>query len=280
MSESATMVFGISAEFEEPALLAYMNKAKEKRPTGDYEKRVWTINGLTIKQYERKLVVQGSLNDFTRMFLQGLKGLRGLTLNGKNIAAFSRLFPSKHNAILCQECSGTFLAIEGQIEGLDIVFKNECGHRNDLRPPLFMLNNRILPDLNVLISKSLSRLLQLGYFNGFEVVVPEFILDVVDQFKGAGNKTAVSGELDDLRTLERLGKIRINSLSALPIQIDSSGFQDEDRVILGLAHLTNSVLMTSDKIMKERAVVQERPTVYISPDDFGKIKMIHEARTP
>lgn len=279
MSESATMVFGISAEFDEPGLLAYMKKAKEKGPTADYETRVWTINGLTIKQYERKLVVQGSLNDFTRTFLQGLKGVKGLTLNGKNIAVFARLLPLKHNAILCHECSGTFLAIQGEIDGLDIVFKNECGHKNDLKPPVFMLNNRILPDLNILISKSLSKLIRLGYFNGFEVVIPEFILDVVDQFKGSANKSAVSAEIDDLRGLERSQKVKINSLTTLPMQVDSSNFKEEDKVILGLAHLTNSVLITSDRIMKERAVVQERPTVYISPDDFGKIKMIQEVRT-
>jgi rRNA-processing protein FCF1 len=279
MSESVNIVFEISTGFDESTLLAYMQKAKEEKTKGDYELRVWRIDGLTIKQYERKLVVQGGLNDFTKGFLQGLRGVKGLTLDGKNTIAFVRVFPSKHNAILCQECGGTFLAIQGEIEGLDVVFKNECGHRNNLRPPIFMLNNRILPDLNMLISKSLSRLIHLGYFIGFEVVVPEFLLDVVDQFKGSGNKTAVSAELDDLRALERSGKIRMNSLSALPMQIDTSGFKDEDKVILGLAHLTNSVLITSDKIMKERAVAQERPTVYINPDDFGKIKMIQETRT-
>ena len=90
----------------------------------------------------------------------------------------------------------------------------------------------------------------------------------------------MSVELNNLRDLEKKGKIKINNLSTLPIKIDSSNLGEEDRVILELVQLTNSILVTSDKILKDRAIMQERPTVYISPDTFGKIKMIHEVRNP
>jgi len=280
MSENITIVFELSAEFNDQALSEYMSKAKEGKPTGKYEKRIWTINGLTIKQYDQKLVVQGTLNDFTRGFLRSLRTVKGLALDRKNALQFASIFPWKQNVMLCPECGGTFLCVQGEIEGLDMVFRRECGHKNGLAPPVMMLSNRILPDINVLVSKCLSRLVELGYFNGFEVVFPEFILDVVDQFKGSGKKNSVSEELDILRTLERGGKIKINNLSTLPIKVDLGNLGDEDKVILGLAQLTNSVLVTSDKNMRDRALIQERPTVYISASDFGRLKMIREVRGP
>ncbi len=279
MPENVTLTFEFSADFDEQGFLNYMSKAQAKKPTGEYERRVWSINGLTIKQYHKKLVVQGSLNDFTKKFLQGLKRVKGITLDQRNAMKFVQIFPSKHNAILCPVCNDAYLVIEGVVEALEVMFRGECGHRNDLTPPFFMLNARILPDISMLISKSLSRLVELGHLNGFEVILPEFILDVVNQFKRSASKDAVSAEFDSLRALAKEGKIRINTLSTPPIDISSPQI-DEDRVILDLAHLTNAILVTSDKLFKDRAVMQERPTVYISPDDFGKLKMIQEVRNP
>jgi len=272
-----TLTFGISSQFDEQTLLKYMTNTQSRRPRTEYEKHRWSINGLTIVQYEKKLVAQGILNDLTKSFLKGLAEVKGLTLDEKNMETLLRIFPTKHNAVLCTECRGTCLLIEGRIEGLDIVFKGECGHKNDLRPPIFVLNNRVLPDINILIARTMSRLIDLGCFDGFKVVVPDFILDVVDKFKGSHNKDAVSDELAKLRQLQDNGKITIDSLSSLPVKIAWSD-TDEDKVILGLASLTNSLLLTSDPILKERAMMQERPTVYLPADTFGNIKMIHETR--
>ncbi len=280
MPEHVTIVFEISWGFQEGQLLKHMAPATEKKPTNDYEKRVWSIDGLTIKLYEKKLVVQGALNYNTKEYLRGLRDISGLTLDGKNAVTWLQVFPSRHNAILCPLCRETSLTIHGEMEGLDIVFKGECGHKNNLRPPIFMLTNRILPDINLLISKSLSRLIELGYFEGFEVVFPEFILDVVDQFKGPSRKDAVSDELTNLGELEKRGKISLNNLTAIPLTIDPSSMKDEDKIILELAQLTNSVLLTADDLLKQRAVLQERPTIYISPDDFGKLKIVEKVRIP
>ncbi len=280
MPEHVTLVFEISWGFKEPQLLKHMEVAVGKKPTNEYEKRVWSIDGLTIKLYEKKLVVQGGLNYHTKEFLRGLREISGLSLDGKNAMTWLQIFPSRQNAILCSECKETSLTIQGGMEGLDIVFKGECGHKNNLRPPMFMLTNRILPDINILISKSLSRLVELGYFDEFEIVVPEFILDLVDQFKGPSRKEAVSEELSSLRELEKAGKVKLNNLTGIPLSIDASTLKDEDKVILELAQLTNSVLLTSDKLLKERAVLQDRPTVYVSPDDYGKLKVIEKVRIP
>jgi len=280
MSEHVTLVFDISWGFEEPALLKLMEIAVQKKPSSSYERKAWSINGLTIMLFEKKLVVQGGLNQNTKEFLQSLKEIPGLSLDGKNVATWLQIFPSRHNAVLCPECKETSLSITGEMEGLDVVFKVECGHKNKLRPPMFMLTNRILPDINILISKTLSRLIELGYFDRFEVVFPEFILDVIDQFKGPSRKDAVSDELTNLRELEKDSKITLNTFTGLPLTIDLSILKDEDKVILELAQLTNSILMTSDKVLKQRAGLQERPTIYVSPDDYGKIKVIEKVRTP
>jgi len=280
MPQNVTLVFERSAEFDESAFLAYMSKASQKKPTGEYEKGSWSINGLSVKQYERKVTVQGSLNDFTKKFLRGLSQVKGLTMDEKNARVFFQIFPTEHNAILCPECHRGVLCVNGEMEGtLDIVFRGECGHKHDTKPPVFTLTNRVLPDISMLTSRSLSRLIELGHFNGFEVVVPNFILSVVDKFKGS-SRGPVSDELSSLRRLEQEGRIRIYNLSGVPVKIDSSNIQDEDGVILGLAQLTNSILITSDGNFKDRAVLQKRPTVYISPELFGKLKTIKEVRNP
>ena len=280
MPDHVTLVFELSWEFQEDLLLKQMALATEKKPISEYEKRVWTIDGLTIKLYQKKLVVQGGLNYDTKEYLRNLRSVPGLTLDGKNAAMWHQIFPSRHNAILCRECMETSLLIHGEMEGLDIVFKGECGHKNNLRPPMFVLTNRVLPDINMLISKTLSRLVELGYFDGFEVVFPEFILDVIDEFKGPSRKEAVSQELASLSNLDKMGRIKLNTLAGLPMTIEASILKDEDKVILELAQLTNSVLLTSDKVLKDRAVLQERPAIYVSPEDFGKIKVIERVRTP
>lgn len=55
--------------------------------------------------------------------------------------------------------------------------------------------------------------------------------------------------------------------------------EEEDKVILDFAQFTNSILITADNVFKERAVMQGRPTIYVNPSDFGKLKMIEEVRT-
>jgi len=61
MPENVTLVFGISAEFDEPSLLKYMEKAQKKKTASEHERHVWAINGLTVKQYEKKLSLRAVL---------------------------------------------------------------------------------------------------------------------------------------------------------------------------------------------------------------------------
>ncbi len=52
----------------------------------------------------------------------------------------------------------------------------------------------------------------------------------------------------------------------------------EDNIILEIANLTNSILLTGDMNLKDKAFLDKRPTIYIHPKDAKKIKQIHETR--
>jgi rRNA-processing protein FCF1 len=281
MAESINLVFIVTSEFEQDVLAKYVSdhKGASRETTNEHQKAFWLINGISVILYKDNLVVQGRLNEFTRTFLRGLRDVLGLTLDAKNAEKFRAIFPVRQNSVVCGKCGKDSLTILGQIEGLDISFKMECGHSCDLTAPFLTLNNRVLPDINMIVAKSVSRLINLGRLKGAEIVFPEFILDIVDKFKGSGQKTAISEELDNLRKIAGKGSITINTFHNLPFVYQTKTPEDEDKVILDFAHFTNSFLMTSDKVLKERAIMEGRPTIFVSPDDFGKLKMIEEVRT-
>lgn len=190
--DSVNLVFITTSEFARA-------KGKEKKTTNEYQSFFWSVNGLSVILYSEKLVVQGRLTEFTKPFIRGLRDVTGLTMDFKNVEKFMKLFPVRQNSIVCSKCGKDSLLMRGFIEGLDISFGMECGHKCSLVAPFLTLNNRVLPDINVICAKSVSRLINLGYLAGAEIVFPEFVLDVIDKFKGSGLKKAFSGELDNLR---------------------------------------------------------------------------------
>lgn len=283
MSQQITIVWDLTSRFNSEGLKQILKtfKAKQNKATSEYEEGFWKVDGLTVKLYKKKLLVQGNLNDYNKNLFSELQLIDGMTLDSTNAAKLRQIFPSSQNAIICDKCRNYSLEIEGTIEGLDVVFKKECGHADKLTAPLTMTNSRVLPDINILISKSLSRLVSLGYFKGFEVVIPEFILDVIDEFKGKGNKEAVSKELKTLRSLEKKELIKIVRIedNIIKFEITNLG-KEEDKIILTLAQLTNSVLLTGDQVLRTRALIKKRPTIYIPAEVFAKIKIIEEIRNP
>jgi len=284
MPPQITIVWKFLSNFRNEDLVKILNGfgGEEVEPKNEHEQNVWKVDGLTIKHYKNKLVVQGIPNDDGKRLLQRIAEIDGLSLDDKNAEKFAKIFPTLQNAILCSECRKPSLIIEGVIEGLDIVFKKECGHKNNLKPPILMLNNRILPDMNILISNNLSRLIKLGFFVGFEIVIPDFIIHAIDQYLGPSKKKGASQEIENLRKLEQDGKISIfNVQDNLKSSITRDDFNsEEDVIILKIANLTNSILITTDKIFKERASLGKRPTIYIDSTLGGKIKTIEEVRAP
>ena len=278
-----TIVWSVTSRFRNPDLLSVLRdfKSDQRKPTNEYEIGFWKVNGLSVKLYAKKLVVQGNLDDYNKKLLSEIERIDGLSLDQENASKLRSLFPTKQNALLCEKCNSPSLLVAAVRDGLDIAFKKECGHSDKLTPPLMMLNSRILPDMNILISKSLSRLVALGHFVGFEILIPEFILDILDQFKGSGKKEAVSKELANLRIAEGQNRVRILALKEKLFEISSESLsKEEDKILLRLANLTNSILVTSDQVLKDRALMDNRPTIFIPAEVFSQIKMIDEVRNP
>jgi predicted PilT family ATPase len=122
----------------------------------------------------------------------------------------------------------------------------------------------------------------LGYFHGFEIVVPQYVMGVVDKYVGRAQKRAISEEIGVLRRLAGENKVSIlNYNDGFPMPLTREQFEsEEDDKILEIAHLTNSVMVTCDGNFKDKALLANRPTIYINPDLLNQVKVIEEVRTP
>jgi len=284
MLDQETIVWGIPKGFDRNNLLSVISKygGIERNRTNPYQLGVWKINNLTATLFEKKLVVQGRIDEFSKRFLKEVSSIKDLRIDPKNAAILARIFPKLQNAIICFECRHPSLLIVASIKGLDIDFKKECGHSERMNSPFLILNNRIQPDLNILIAKGTSRLMKLGFFRGFEVVIPKYILNVADNLLGSQKKKAISREIDALREFAQQDVISIFNFDdrfKIPNSIQELE-KEEDDMILNITRLTNSVIFTGDITLKSKAVLSKRPVIYIPPEIFGKLKVFEEVRLP
>jgi len=277
------LVWGIPPELVDDDVIKILKKynGKQEKTTSIHERFVWKVAGVTVKRFGEKLVVQGTENNESLNLVWELSKVEKLRLDRKNAEKFVKLFPAEQNAILCTECNRLSLLIEGEIKGLDIIFRKECGHKTDVRPPFFMCARRIMPDVNTLVSNNLSKYIELGFFNNFEVVLPNFVIHIVDLL-GRKEKGGASREIHNLRQLEKAKKIfifRYNDGFEMPSTREE--FQKvEDDIILRIANLTNSILLTGDRNLKDKAVLEKRPTIYVHPKISRKVKIIKQTRVP
>ena len=242
---SINIVWTINTRFDENSLIQLLieNKCIEKDPTHEYQKKYFNRTNISIQLFENKLVIQGKDSDDNKRLILDISKCNGLDLDSNNKYKFSALFPTSHNGILCKECNGSSLLITGKIENLDINFYTECKHKIIPSPPFYMLTNRILPDLNVIIGGHISKCLDMGYFENFEIVIPDFIMHVSDHL-GQAKKKGISSEIDRLRKFESESKIKIFDcqdgfeVPTTPEELDMK----EDDIILKIANLTNSIL--------------------------------------
>ena len=138
--------------------------------------------GVTVRIGKKKITIQGQLNKETKEIISKINALNQLTLSPKNLKIYEEIFQPKNGNIICQQCGKPSDAIEGTSdESGNPIFKSSCGHELETNSPLLIARSRILPDLNILISRTLSRLVSLGYFNGYEIVIPEYYDKFVDQ---------------------------------------------------------------------------------------------------
>ena len=105
---------------------------------------------------------------------------------------------------------------------------------------------------------------------------------VIDKYAGKAQKKAISDELGVLRKLANENRISIlNYNDGFPILPSREQFEsEEDDKILEIAHLTNSVMITCDGNFKDKALLANRPTIYIQRDMLEQIKIIEEVRAP
>jgi rRNA-processing protein FCF1 len=276
------ITWDISPMVEDTAIKEVLHRfgCTDGTTTDQHQKWMCKGSNITIIRFERKLVFQGTDNELNLEIMQELSRVKGLHLDHANAEKYARHLRFSHNAILCMECTSPSMLIEGKVENLDLVFRKECGHIAKMKPPIFMVTNRILPDVNVLISGHISRGIQLGLFEHFEIVIPDFVMGVIDTL-GSGKKTGVSNEIARLKRFEMEGKISIiNCKSDHPIPPPEQLGSIEDDTILEIAKLTNSILFTQDLTMKDKAMIKKRPTIFLHPEEAGKIKVIAQVRSP
>ncbi|WP_297898419.1 hypothetical protein [Methanobrevibacter sp.] len=242
--------------------------------TNKYQKFRFKNIGLTVTFYDSSIHVQGKLNSESEIFLKNLYQSKALYLDKKNQSQFESLFGHTHNSIVCTECNkDSIFEINGKIKENELSFILDCGHNLKRNFAFCMVNSRILPDISVLFGGILSKCIEYGHFNNFEIVIPTFILDVVDALHKGKKKKGVSSEIDRLRDLERQNKISIfNCPYANPIKDEGTLDAEEDLIIIKIANLTNSVIFTGDRIMKTRAVLKHRPTIFLDPNLSSDLK--------
>lgn len=277
-----TISWDISSDMNDSEICSLLSKfgCKEEKPTDSHQKWIFKGSNISIAKFEKKLLVQGKENDHNRQLLKELSKIDSLTLNKENSEKFLKLFPIYPNAILCLECNDLSMLIKGEAEKLDVKFRRECGHVVDMNPPIFMVTNRILPDVNIIVGGLISKLIRLGYFGDFEIILPNFLFTVIDTL-GKVEKQRALDEIEQLRRYDKEGKISIfNCQDGYALPPKEKMEQEEDDIILKIARLTNSILFTGDQVMMEKALASKRPTIYIHPKDSKTIYTMAELRNP
>ncbi len=277
------LTFSIGSGYNDSDFVSFLEKCdfKEHETTDEHQKWVFRGLDLIIIRFDKKILIQGKEHDKSLKFIRELwdQFQEKLVSDPKNAEKLAKLFKIAHNKLFCMKCKSPSMLIKGEIKELDIAFKMECGHINDMQPPLFMLTSRILPDINILISGNLSRCIDLGYFKGFEVVIPDFIMGALD-YLGDSKKAGATNEIGRLQELAEINKITVFKCVDGIEMPDKNEFDHvEDDKILEIANLTNSILLTGDMVLKGKASLEKRPTIYIHPEDSKKIKIVHETRT-
>lgn len=137
-------------------------------------------------------------------------------------------------------------------------------------------NIRILPDICVLISNTLSRLIELGFLDGFEILIPDSIEYIVQILCEGRLQAGFYNEIDRLKELEKERKIDILYCSYEMPEIKSRRelIAREDDLILEIAVVSNSILFTSDKALRNKAASVKQPVIYFPAKYQRNIKDI------
>ncbi|WP_414468916.1 hypothetical protein [Methanobacterium sp. ACI-7] len=137
---------------------------------------------------------------------------------------------------------------------------------------------RILPDICVLISHTLSRVIELRFLECFEILIPDSVEYIVQVLCDGSLQAGFYNEISKLKELEEERKIDILYCSyEIPkVKTKKELIDSEDDLILEIAIITNSILFTSDKGLRDKAVSVKQPVIYFPAKYQKDIKDISE----
>lgn len=135
-------------------------------------------------------------------------------------------------------------------------------------------NIRILPDICVLISNTLSRLIELNIIDGFEILIPDVIEYIVQILCDRRLQAGFYNEIKKLKELETDRKIDILYCSYEMPEIKNRRelINLEDDLILEIAVITDSILLTSDKGLRDKSSSVKQPVIYFPAKYQKKVK--------
>lgn len=276
---SVSITFRKNAHFDDVKLGEVIRKYSgicESRTSGSVKKICRFLDHrCTLQEFETKLTIQ-SVDDFSSNgILYDLSVLKGLTFDGRgNLKKFLQQVRPPNGTFLCLRCAKTShgLILSKGDSGFSFRYLS-CEHEDINGPPMFITRTRLLPDINQLISGNVSRLIDLGFLNNFEILLPTYVTSFVDTCIKGKLKSGFDNELNRLKTLEDIGKITIKRFD-YKIEVNSNDCEresnDEDEKIVYLARLSGSILMTGDRLMKTLANVDDLSTFFI-PQDLDEL---------
>jgi len=236
----------------------------------------WKFTDVTIHLYQTRLLVQLVKTEFTIAVVKRLQSYEGLTVDEANARKIATLLPIGQNSLVCPQCKMPTIEVNAEISGLSATFKTSCGHSIEFEPPVMMFSNRLLPDLNILVGNNLSLFLALGFFKRFEVALPDFLMHAIDQFLGKKKGKGAAREIEKLKSAAAK-----NEISLVWFEVGEKKYlgpedfeKKEDDFILEQAKLTNSILLTADKNLSQKATLQQRPVVYLDPKIVSQLKSL------
>ena len=236
--------------------------------------------GTTISLTKKKITIQGKLNKETRDLISKINSLNYLTLDSKNLKQYEGIFQPNNGLVICQECGLPSEIIKGAADQSgNPTFKCSCGHELNTNSPLLIARDRILPDLNILISQTLSRLINAGYFNGFEIIIPEYYDKYVDQCFSKGRKrSSFLSEKEELRKLKTQGMIRIQKYPYDGKEIFECNDEEkiEDDKVFGLAVETHSILFTADGTLRDKSSEHNLECIFFTQNLNTSAKQLSE----
>ncbi|MEN6553697.1 MAG: hypothetical protein ABFC34_12535 [Methanobacterium sp.] len=119
-------------------------------------------------------------------------------------------------------------------------------------------------------------MVELGFLDGFEILIPDFVEEIVLILCEGKLKAGFYNEINKLKELEAERKIDILYCN---YGIDwpenrNKLINTEDDMILEVAVATDSILFTADKGLRDKAVSIKQPVIYIPPKFQKGIKKL------